>query len=411
MDNITHTLIGALVGEAAALRRTARTTQSEATARNLLVWVSAIGSNFPDCDVLYTAVAHDKLTYVLEHRGYTHTVIGAVLAGILISVCALGFARRRKWIISRSDCWRIAAMSFFTPLLHITMDFTNNYGVHPFWPWHDAWFYGDTIFIIEPLLWAACAPLAFTLRTRAGRILVATVLVAAVALPLITGLVPLPAVIFVAVVSGVLLRIARSKPALGVLAAIACWAGVTTTFAAEHARAARLVSQISHDRFADQHLMDAVLTPLPANPLCWEIVLVQSHQNELILRRAMLSVMPSIIDASQCPTRGLERAITAPLIAVKAESTPQIKWYGETHTDLMLLQDLYTTDCSATGFMRFARAPWSSVVDGRRVLGDLRFDREPQLGFAEIELGRRDECGTSAPWLPPRADALNIQQQ
>ena len=47
-----------------------------------------------------------------------------------------------------------------TSLLHIGMDFMNNYGVHPFWPVDSRWWYGDSVFIIEPLLWAACAPLA-----------------------------------------------------------------------------------------------------------------------------------------------------------------------------------------------------------------------------------------------------------
>jgi hypothetical protein len=40
------------------------------------------------------------------------------------------------------------------------------------------------------------------------------------------------------------------------------------------------------------------------------------------------------------------------------------------------------------------------------VVGDLRFDREPSLGFAEIEALGHTSCRTSAPWLPPRADIL-----
>jgi hypothetical protein len=53
MDNVTHTLIGALLGETLA-----RTTQPDPRGlpdevrRNLLVAAGAIGSNLPDVDVL-----------------------------------------------------------------------------------------------------------------------------------------------------------------------------------------------------------------------------------------------------------------------------------------------------------------------------------------------------------------------
>ena len=406
MDNITHTLIGALVGEAAAARRTTRTSPNDVQGRNLLVWISAIGSNFPDCDLLYTAVAHDKLSYVLQHRGYTHTVLGAIIAGVLLFCCALICARSRKWTLSVGDRWRIAAMSFFTPLLHVGMDFTNNYGVHPFWPWYDGWFYGDSIFIIEPLLWAACASLAITLRSVAGRLLVRIVLVAAVVLPIATSLVPLPAVILIASISGGLLWIAHSKPRAAIVSGIGCWLGVTAAFAFGHSQAALIVERIGREQFSDERFEDAILTPLPANPLCWETLFVQVHDHQLTLRRAMLAVAPSIIDASHCPTRGLDRAITAPLTQVKAATSAQIKWYGETRSDVNVLRELERDNCYAARFMQFARAPWFAIVDGKRVLGDLRFDREPQLGFAEIDVLSRNACGHPAPWLPPRTDVL-----
>ena len=410
MDNITHTLIGALVGEAAASRRTARVSADDVRGRNFLVWISAIGSNLPDCDVLYTALAHEKLNYILEHRGYTHTILGAIVAGLLIFAGAMLFARQHRWTLSRNDRWRIGAMSFFTPLLHIGMDFTNNYGVHPFWPWNNAWFYGDSIFIIEPFLWAACAPLAFTLRSVAGRILVGIVLVASIVLPVVTGLVPIPAVFAIATASGLLLWLARTKHTAAVLSGLACWLLVTGCFAAGHAQAVNSAAQISHDQFPEQHLLDAVLTPLPANPFCWETLFVQADDRNLTVRRAMMSVMPSVIDAARCPARSLDRRITAPIAAVDAENSVQLKWYGETQTALSRLRALDQSDCDVAGLLRFARAPWSAVVDDRRVVGDLRFDREPSLGFAEIEALGHTSCRTSAPWLPPRADILGSEK-
>jgi inner membrane protein len=37
---------------------------------------------------------------------------------------------------------------------HLLLDFTNNYGVRPLWPWWPKWYAWDIVFIIEPLLLA-----------------------------------------------------------------------------------------------------------------------------------------------------------------------------------------------------------------------------------------------------------------
>jgi inner membrane protein len=64
--------------------------------------------------------------------------------------------------------------------------------------------------------------------------------------------------------------------------------------------------------------------------------------------------------------------------------------------------------CDAAVFMRFARAPWIAQRDGRWIIGDLRYDREPELGFAELALdGTSRECmSRMPPWTAPRRDLL-----
>jgi inner membrane protein len=37
---------------------------------------------------------------------------------------------------------------------HILLDFTNNYGVRPFWPFSEKWYSWDIVFIFEPILFA-----------------------------------------------------------------------------------------------------------------------------------------------------------------------------------------------------------------------------------------------------------------
>jgi inner membrane protein len=58
--------------------------------------------------------------------------------------------------------------------------------------------------------------------------------------------------------------------------------------------------------------------------------------------------------------------------------------------------------------MRFIRVPWLAMLGQATVLGDLRYDREAALGFAEVELhSPPTHCpGWVPPWVPPRADLL-----
>ena len=66
--------------------------------------------------------------------------------------------------------------------LHLAMDFANNYGVHPFWPLSGRWFYGDTIFIIEPLWLVLLIPvLAHRLERRWLKVLLWCLLAALLA--------------------------------------------------------------------------------------------------------------------------------------------------------------------------------------------------------------------------------------
>ena len=124
-----------------------------------------VGSNLPDLDVLYSFGSGDKLAYLLEHRGHTHTVVGALFAAVaMLVVCALAL-RMKRISLSRRDRTVLVALALLAPLLHIAMDSLNTYGVHPWWPIDNRWYYGDAVFIVEPLFWASAASLAFLLRS------------------------------------------------------------------------------------------------------------------------------------------------------------------------------------------------------------------------------------------------------
>jgi inner membrane protein len=409
MDNVTHTLIGALLGESIA-----RATQPDPRGlpgevrRNLLVATAAIGSNLPDVDVLYSFIG-GKVNYLLQHRGHSHTIIGALLLATVAFVVARWRLARRGQPPSSQDLRWLGGVLGLTALLHIGMDFTNNYGVHPFWPLWNRWFYGDSVFIAEPLLWAACAPLAFTFRTRLARAVVAAVLVIGMGLASFTGLVPLiPTVALIVVTAAMLLFAWRATPRKGLAGGVALWIAVTAMFVAGSRVAARQSDTIAATLFPGERLIDHVLTPMPANPLCWEIMLVQTRDHSVIARRAMLALAPTLIPADGCLSRGLDIPSSAPLERVQAADTVSLHWYGEIGTDLDRLRHQVATDCEAAAAMRFIRVPWLATVGSATVLGDLRYDREKGLGFAEIELpDAPGACPRLVPhWYPPRTDLL-----
>lgn len=408
MDNVTHTLIGTLLGETIA--RTTRPDEHGLPAevrRNLLVSASAAGSNLPDIDLLYSAFG-GKVNFLLQHRGHSHTIVGVlVLAAVAFASARWWLARRGARPAARDLVWA-AGILLVAPLLHVGMDFTNSYGVHPFWPLYNGWLYGDAVFIVEPLFWAACAPLVFTLRTRAARFIVAALLALAVALAFFSGFVPLTAAFALTTMTVALLLLARRvSPRISLATGVAVWAVVTATFAASSHVAARRAESLARNVFPEARLLDHVLTPMPANPLCWEVMLVQTQDDAVAVRRAMLALAPSLIPADRCLSRSLNTH-TAPLERVPAADAPAVKWYGEIATPISQLARLVATDCEAAAAMRFIRAPWIAILERATVLGDLRYDREKTLGFAELRLQDPPvRCPKWVPgWRPPRADLL-----
>ena len=410
MDNLTHTLIGVLVGEGAArISRTSPGGLTQPERRDLLVTMMAVGSNLPDLDFLYSTATGSKLDYLLHHRGHTHTFVGALLISALLVMAAELWIRKRHLSPAPADRLWLVLIAALAPALHIAMDMTNNYGVHPWWPFNNEWLYGDSVFIIEPLLWAAAAPLVFASRTLAARCLVALVLVAGVALTFLTGMVPvLMALGYTALVAVLLFAGFKLSPAKAVASGLGLWIAVTLVFLATSQLAARRVEALVSRTFSDADLLDHVVTPMPVNPVCWEVILVQREAEELVLRRGMYSILPSQWSANRCPGRSLDIPITAPLQRVAAANTPEVQWHGEIRSRIETLDSLWRENCRVERFMRFARAPWLADIEGETVLGDLRYDREKELGFAEIDIESTDERCPSyvPPWIPPRRDLL-----
>jgi inner membrane protein len=409
LDNVTHTLIGALIGESAA--RLAPCTANERHARlrrGLFMTVAIVGSNLPDADLLFTLGVNRKLAYLLEHRGYTHTVVGALLISLAMLVgCAIWQRWRGLTLSARERGW-LVAVALLAPLLHIAMDSLNSYGVHPWWPFDNRWFYGDSVFIVEPLFWAAAAPLFFLFRTRLARGLVALALVAALYLAFVTGIVTAGSVGVYCVLAVTMLALGRyARPGVALCAGLGVCVATTALFAVSGRTAAGRVDTYAAANLHDWTTVDRVLTPLPMNPFCWELILVERNERDYALRRAIVSLAPWRMASLRCPMRSMIGDITAPLQRVSSPDTGFVHWYGEIVLSRDTLRDLAGSSCEAAALLRFARAPWYADRAGDLVIGDLRFDREPGLGFAEIDLAHPGRCPAYVPpWAPPRSDLL-----
>jgi len=111
------------------------------------------------------------------------------------------------------------------------MPISSSYGVHPFWPANNDWFYGDAVFLVEPLLRVTATPLLFTLQTKIAKGLVGMALAAGVVLSFATRLVPVALAGAMTALVALLAFISRYSAARTSLATgIGTWLGITALF-------------------------------------------------------------------------------------------------------------------------------------------------------------------------------------
>src|SRR5262249_5610630 len=141
MDNVTHSVAGLVLAESMARLR-ARGANADPSAHfgPTAAIASMVAANLPDADLFYTGIGGDRLRYMLHHRGYTHTVVVAVLGAILVWVVVMLLRRWHagEWPGRRDARW-LALLFLAGTLSHLVLDWTNSYGVHPFWPFDDRW--------------------------------------------------------------------------------------------------------------------------------------------------------------------------------------------------------------------------------------------------------------------------------
>lgn len=157
MDNLCHTLVGAAMGEAGMKRRTA-----------LAMPALLIGANLPDVDVL--AYFWGSETALGFRRGWTHGIPALVLWPFLLTGLLLAWDRRvrraRRPDAEPARPLPLLLLSTFAILTHPFLDWLNTYGMRWLMPFDGTWFYGDTLFIIDPWIWLALSVGFFWSRSR-----------------------------------------------------------------------------------------------------------------------------------------------------------------------------------------------------------------------------------------------------
>lgn len=144
MDNLCHTLAGLAMGEAGLKRK--------AALGNATLMIAA---NLPDVDGL--AMFWGRTAALGFRRGWTHGLLAMSLWPFVLAAAMLGldrWTRRDRAPARYRDLWLLSALGVWS---HPLLDLMNVYGVRLLMPFSDRWFYGDTLFIVDPWVWLVLA--------------------------------------------------------------------------------------------------------------------------------------------------------------------------------------------------------------------------------------------------------------
>ncbi|HEY1649997.1 MAG TPA: metal-dependent hydrolase [Terracidiphilus sp.] len=263
MEPVTHFLTGACIGRAGLNRKTAYATLA-----------AVLAAEAADLDVLWGFAG--PVEELKHHRGITHTLIAVpFVAGVVVGAIWLlhrwQIARETRKqrlraagtgtaspILSPSSAERVGARgpqpatrqpvrwlwlyltAIVAALSHLLLDWTNNYGLRPFFPFNPRWYEGSIVFIAEPVLWA--------------------LLLLAVIMPWLLGLADREIG-------------ARRKPFRGQGWAIFALTGMVVLWCWRWGEHAQGLAMIRNTQVAAEPVTRIALEPYPVNPYRWHAIL------------------------------------------------------------------------------------------------------------------------------------------
>ncbi len=152
MEPVTHLLTGACLSRTGLNRRAAYATLT-----------MVVAAEFPDIDTLWSL--RGPIEGFQHHRGITHTFLGLPFEAALIVAGVYAWHRwrvrrvtapagaRTKPLTAAPVRWGVLYVLALVALLsHLLLDYTNNYGLRPFFPFNDRWYAASIVFIFDPLM-------------------------------------------------------------------------------------------------------------------------------------------------------------------------------------------------------------------------------------------------------------------
>jgi len=161
MEPVTHFLTGACIGRAGLNRKTAYATLA-----------AVLAAEAADIDILWVCGPGGRAEAPPRHYAYPHCRAGGGgrRGGFGVAAAPVAGGRRKPKLEAAmardpgapiplrlqqqpvSWIW-LYATALIAALSHLLLDWTNNYGVRPFFPFNPRWYAGSFMFIAEPVLW------------------------------------------------------------------------------------------------------------------------------------------------------------------------------------------------------------------------------------------------------------------
>lgn len=298
MDPLAHTLFGATLAEAGLKRRT-----RYATATLL------IAANLPDVDAVAGLWGGDVELYF--RRGWTHGVLAMPAWPLLLTAGVWLWHRwRKKGARSPQAAGggqapdapphfrprAILALAFLGVWSHPFLDWLNTYGVRWLMPFDGRWFYGDTLFIVEPWFWLLMAAGVVMARSSTWRSITGWLLLAALATALVLATNIVPVWVKVVWCAGVLLlallrwnmgrpesRLSADNLARGGLVLLVAYVGVSYWFA-------RAAEERTAARFEGAEQVQS--NPAPGNPFSHRMLVVQPDRYVIFAEDGAVHELP-----------------------------------------------------------------------------------------------------------------------
>ena len=134
MDSITHTVLGACVGEALAGKK---------LGKHAMFW-GALANNIPDVDVI-TSFWMSQADSLLAHRGFTHSILFALLFPFILAFILSRWHKNKLMLFK--DWWILIASGMF---IHIFIDSLTSYGTGWFEPFSHHRVTMNVLFVADP---------------------------------------------------------------------------------------------------------------------------------------------------------------------------------------------------------------------------------------------------------------------